>query len=68
MAERQTRRSQKPLGATPCGFESHLRHRTRIGQIDRSWGGQLLVVRQGTRGVKVGVKSVFGIPPETPRR
>ncbi len=27
VAERQTRRSQKPLGATPCGFESLRRHR-----------------------------------------
>lgn len=26
MAERFTRRSQKPLGAIPCGFESHLAH------------------------------------------
>ena len=26
VAERYTRRSQTPLGATPCGFESHLRH------------------------------------------
>jgi hypothetical protein len=26
VAEWQTRRSQTPLGATPCGFESHLRY------------------------------------------
>src|SRR5690349_8809218 len=26
VAEWQTRRSQKPLGKHPCGFESHLRH------------------------------------------
>jgi hypothetical protein len=55
VAERQTRRSQKPLGATPCGFESHLRHRTRTG---KSWG-------------KVGYAGVTGVrqrsTPEKPQ-
>ncbi len=26
VAEWQTRRTQNPLGASPCGFESHSRH------------------------------------------
>jgi hypothetical protein len=32
VAEWQTRRSQKPLGKHPCGFESHLRHQGLRGR------------------------------------
>jgi len=32
VAEWQTRRSQKPLRATSCGFDSHLRHQPPFGR------------------------------------
>src|SRR5262245_47671072 len=49
VAEWQTRRSQKPLGATPCGFDSRLRH-----QLARRDGAWLSLVERSVRVAEVG--------------
>jgi hypothetical protein len=45
VAEWQTRWSQKPLGASPCGFDSHLRHHV---------GAWLSLVERSVRDAEVG--------------
>jgi hypothetical protein len=61
--KRQTRRSQKPLGAIPCGFESHSRHLWRRNDFRRTEGGPEF--RTGPETVPLTGK--IG-PPHHPRR
>lgn len=44
MAERFTRRSQKPMGAIPCGFESHLAYKMREVASAYDWTPNLAYV------------------------
>ena len=53
MAEWQTRRSQKPLRATSCGFDSHLRHQPSHGSTVLV-GAWLSLVERSVRVAEVG--------------
>src|SRR6266511_5174673 len=53
VAEWQTRRSQKPLRATSCGFDSHLRHQPSPSCTDHV-GAWLSLVERSVRVAEVG--------------
>ena len=64
VAERYTRRSQTPLRATSCGFESHLRHHHRAGAASlrslRPYDGRAMPARPTRRFIGYPTDSLHG--------